>query len=233
MAPSDSPTMDGLPLTRPTAKQVIELGHDTLTRSSFRPEEFGDSRSLHPKSLNRKSTHRRALLGGEARDRLGRERRVLNGPGRSAIARLEDPRTSARVANQRGWAGHRRQGRGSRRWCRVGPRRSAVVGHDDGGIVPTVVAHGHTRCRGAWGAGDGADVGQWLVRGPGLPLRGDGARRWRRQRAPDDSDDACRHRRQERCDSNSYDPPHGHPLISRYIQLLDDRTQRHSKNNGR
>ena len=174
-------------LTIPTAKQVIAFGHDTLLNM----HRFGGRCLRIPRRPitcldDCGSAHSCAFIDRETRDGLSRKGRVLNGPGRPTVARLQDSRATAGVADQGRRAGNGREAGDTRGRRCVGPGGTVVVRHDDGGNVPTVVADGDT-CGRERGAGDGADVRQWWVARCGVPRRRRARRgRWR-ELACDDS----------------------------------------------
>ena len=156
-----------------------------------------------------RSAHSCALIDRETRDGLSRKGRVLNDPGRPTVARLQDSRTTAGVADQGRRAGNGREAGDTRGRSCVGPRRTVVVRHDDGCNMPTVVAHGDTRGR-ERGAGDCADVRQWRVARRGVPRRRCSGGGRRRELACDHSGQGKAHHRCKRGNGDTSDRTHAH-----------------------
>ena len=176
------PTIVGLPLTRPIAAQVTGSNTTQLTKYQSMAVESEHSKWNRQWSRRFAPAHGSALIDGEAGNRFSREGRVQNAPGRAAVARFQESRSSAGVADCGRWARDSGDAGHAGRRSRIGPDGTSVIGDDDGGQLPAVVSDGDAgRCarRRARCAGDGIDVGQRAVAGGGLPMGAHGAgRRW-------------------------------------------------------
>ena len=206
------------PSTTPTATHVRALGHETLAQGVESGRRLSASSKSDPFVVSDDPipAHRRALIDSEARDRLSRKRRVLNRPTCAAVARLHDPRTAAGVTDSGRRTRDRGQG-GDAGWgSRVGPGGAAILGHDDGGDMATVVAHGHAgrgTGRHRRSTGDGVDVGQRREAGRRLPCRSD--RRGRegrhcRDSYPENPDQGNDDQRRQSSDGDTPNRSHRH-----------------------